>query len=127
MNKPFQRRICNSHRIREPILILLKGFRSLCNVTRSSVLVVAGVVYLSLPFIIINVIIIIVIITITFIINILILLLLWEFLSRAVYCSYEVSWPFGFVPFNFFICLNLIYTTTILCWRTTLSLSFGII
>ena len=127
MNKPFQRRICNSHRIREPILILLKGFRSLCNVTRSSVLVVAGVVYLSLQFIIINVIIIIVIITITFIINILILLLLWEFLSRAVYCSYEVSWPFGFVPFNFFICLNLIYTTTIWCWRTTLSLSFGII
>ena len=53
--------------------------------------------------------------------------LLLEFLSRAVYCSYEVSWPFGFVSFNFFIYLNLIQANTIWCWRTTSILSFGII
>ena len=37
----------------ELFLILLKGLRPLCNVTRSSVLVVAGVLYLPLHFIII--------------------------------------------------------------------------
>ena len=51
-------------------LILLKGFRSLCNVTRSSVLVAVGALYLPLHFIIIVIIIIVVIIDSTFIVNI---------------------------------------------------------
>ena len=62
-----------------------------------------------------------------FLISFLLFLLLLEFLSQAAYCSYEVSWPSGFVSFNFFICLNLIHATTIWCWRTTSILSFGII
>ena len=50
---------------------------------------------------------------------------LLEFLSRAD--SHEVSWPFGFVSFNFFIYLHLIHANTIWCWRTTSILSFDII
>ena len=50
----------------------------------------------------------------------LLFLLSLEFLSRALYCSYEVSWPFGFASFNFFICLNLIHATTSWCWRAAL-------
>ena len=41
------------------------------------------------------------------IISFLLFQLLLEFSSGAVYCSYEVSWQFGFVSFNFFIYLNL--------------------
>ena len=50
-----------------------------------------------------------------FLLFLLLLLLLLEFLSRAVYCSSEVSSLFGFVSFNFFICLNLIHETTMWC------------
>ena len=86
--------------------ILLKALRPLCNATRSSVLVVVGVLYLPLHFIInvvIIVIIIIIIIIITIIVIIILLILplllislllfqlLLQFLSIAIYCSYEVS------------------------------------
>ena len=84
--------------------ILLKALRPLCNATRSSVLVVVGVLYLPLHFIINVVIIVIIIIIIITIIVIIILLilplllislllfqLLLQFLSIAIYCSYEVS------------------------------------
>ena len=74
-------------------MILLKGLRTLCNVTRNSVLVAVGVLYLPLHFIII-VIIIVVVVVVTIVLLILLLLLisflliqlLLEFLSRAVYC-----------------------------------------
>ena len=78
-------------------LILLKGLRPLCNVTRSSVLVAVGVLYLPLHFIIIVVIIVAVVIIIVLLILLLLLIsfllfeLFLEFLSKAVYCSYEVS------------------------------------
>ena len=117
-------------------LILLKGLQPLCNVTRSSMLVAVGVLYLALHFIIIVIIIIIIIVVFVIIVLLILLLLLisfllfqllLEFLSTAVFCSYEVSWPFGFVSFNFFVYLNLIHATTIWCWRTTSILSFGII
>ena len=112
-------------------LILLKGLRPLCNIRRSSVLFAVGVLYLPLHFNIIVIIIVVVIIALLILLLLLIFFLLFqlllEFLSRAVYCSYEVSWPFGFVSFNFFIYLNLIHATTIWCWRTTSILSFGII
>ena len=77
-------------------MILLKGLRTLCNVARSSVLVAVGVLYLPLHFIIV-IIIVAVVVTIVLLILILLLIsfllfrLLLEFLSRAVYCSYEVS------------------------------------
>ena len=52
MNKSFQRHIQSPQSISgELFLILLKGFRSLCNVTRSSVLVVVGVLYMPLHFV----------------------------------------------------------------------------
>ena len=111
-------------------LILLKGLRPLCNVTRNSVLVAVGVLYLSLHFIIIVIIVavvIIVLLLLLLLISFLLFQFLLEFLSRAVYCSYEISWSFGFVSFNFFIYLNLIHVTTIWCWRTTSISSFGII
>ena len=80
---------------------LLKGFRPLCNVTRSSGLVVVGVLYLPLHFIIIIVVIIIVLlILLLLLISFLLFQLLLEFLPRAVYCSYEVSLPFGFVSIS---------------------------
>ena len=60
-------------------------------------------------------------------ISFLLFLLLLEFLSTAVYCSFEVSWPFGFVSFNFFVCLNLVHATAIWGWCTTSILSFDII
>ena len=66
----------------------------LCNVTRSSVLVAVGVLYLPLHFIIIVIIIVVVIIVLLILLLLLISFffqLLLEFLSRAVYCSYEVS------------------------------------
>ena len=78
-------------------MILLKGLRTLCNVARSSVLVAVGVLYLPLHFIIVIIIIVAVVVTIVLLILILLLIsfllfrLLLEFLSRAVYCSYEVS------------------------------------
>ena len=76
-------------------MILLKGFWTLCNVTRSFVLVNVGVLYLPLHFIIIVVIIVVVIIVLLILLLLLISFLLFqlllEFLSRAVYCSYEVS------------------------------------
>ena len=82
-------------------------------------MVAVGVLYLPLHFIIIAIIIIIVVVVIIVLLILLLLLisfllfqLLLEFLSRAVYCSYEVSRPFGFVSFNF-IYLNLIHVTTI--------------
>ena len=58
-------------------------------------------------------------------VSFLLFLLLLEFLSRAVYCSSEASWLFGFTSFNFFICLNLIHATIIWCWRTILILSLA--
>ena len=88
----------------ELFFILLKGFRPLCNVTRSSALLLLLLLLLLLS-----------------------LLISFLVLSRTVYCSYQVSRLFGFVSFNFFICLNLIHATTIWCWRTTSILSFGII
>ena len=72
----------------------LKSLRPLCNVTRSSVLVTVGVLYLPLQFIIIAIIIVVVIvllILLLLLISFLLFQLLLEFLSRAVYCSYEVS------------------------------------
>ena len=78
-------------------LILLKGLRPLCNVTRSSVLVAAGELYLPLYFIIIVIIIVVIVVIVVLLILLLLLIsfllfqLLLEFLSRAVYCSYEVS------------------------------------
>ena len=95
-------------------LILLKGLRPLRSVTRSSVLVAVGVLCLPLHFIIIVVVITVLLILLLLFIILLFQLLL-EFSSRAVYCSYEVSWPFGFVSFNFFIYLNLIHATTVWC------------
>ena len=106
-------------------LILLKDLRTLCNVTRSSVLVAVGVLYLPLHFIVIVIIFVVVIIVLLILLLLLISFLLFqllsEFLWRAVYCSYEVSWAFGFgfVSFNFVIYLNLIHPTTIWCRRTT--------
>ena len=94
-------------------LILLKGLRPLCNVTRSSVLVAVGVLYLPLHFIIIVIIVVAVIIVLLILLLLLISFLLFqlllEFLSRAVYCSYEVSWLFGFV---------LSISSSILTWYT---------
>ena len=77
--------------------MLLKGLWPSCNVTRSSVLVAVGVLYPPLHFIIIVIIIIVAIVIIVLLILLLLLIsfllfqLLLEFLSRAVYCSYEVS------------------------------------
>ena len=71
-------------------LILLKGLRPLCNVTRSSVLVAVGVLYLPLHFIII-VIFTVLLILLLMLISFLLFQFLLEFLSRAVYCFYEVS------------------------------------
>ena len=80
-------------------------------------MVAVGVLYLPLHFIIIAIVIIVVVLNVLLIlllllISFLLFQLLLEFLSRAVYCSYEVSRPFGFVSFNF-IYLNLIHVTTI--------------
>ena len=76
-------------------LILLKGPWPLCNVTRSSLLVAVGVLYLALHFIIIVIIIVVVIIVLLILLllltSFLLFQLLLEFLSRAVYCSYDVS------------------------------------
>ena len=75
-------------------LVLLKGLRPLCNVTRSSVLVAVGVLYLPLHFIIIviiGVVIIVLLILLLLLVSFLLFQLLPEFISRAVYCSYEVS------------------------------------
>ena len=95
-------------------LILLKCVQPLCNVTRSSVLVAVGVLYLPQHFIIIVIIIIVVAIIVLLVlllllISFLLFQLLLEFLSRAVYCSYEVSWLFGFV---------LSISSSILTWYT---------
>ena len=103
-------------------LILLRGLLPLCNVTRSSVLAAVGVLYLPLYFTFIVIFIVVIIIYIALLILLLLSIsfllfqLLLEFFSRAVYCFYEVSWPFDFVSFNFIINLNLIHTTTIWCW-----------
>ena len=82
-------------------------------------LVAVGVLYLPLHFIIIVIIIVVVIILLLILLLLLISFLLFhlllEFLSRAVYCSYEVSLPFGLVSFNLFLYLNLIHVTTIWC------------
>ena len=80
-------------------------------------MVAVGVLYLPLHFIIIAIVIIVVVLNVLLIlllllISFLLFQLLLEFLSRAVYCSYEVSRPFDFVSFNF-IYLNLIHVTTI--------------
>ena len=79
-------------------LILLKSLQPLCNVTRSPVLVFVGVLYLPLHFVIVVIIIVVVVVVIIVLLILLLLLisfllfqLLLEFLSRAVYCSYEVS------------------------------------
>ena len=112
-------------------LILLKGLRPLCSFTRSSVLVAVGVLYLPLHFIIFIIVVVVIIIVLLtlllLLISFLLFRLLLEFLLRAVYCSYEVRWPFGFVSFNFFIYRNPIHATTIWCWRTASILSFDII
>ena len=79
-------------------------------------MVAVGVLYLPLHFIIIVIVIIVVVLNVLLILLLLLISflfqLLLEFLSRAVYCSYEVSRPFDFVSFNF-IYLNLIHVTTI--------------
>ena len=71
--------------------MLLNGLWSLCNVTKSSVLVAVGVLYIPLHFIIIVIIVIVVVVIIVLLILFLLFQLLLEFLSRAVYCSYELS------------------------------------
>ena len=84
MNKPFQRRIQSPHSIlRGLFLMLLKGFPSLCIVTRSSVLVAVGVLYMLLHFIIFVIfiiiiifVIIIIIISISIIITIIIIIII---------------------------------------------------
>ena len=83
-------------------------------------LVAVGVLYLPLHFIIIVIIVVVVgiivlLILLLLLISFLLFKLLSEFLSRAVYCSYEVSLLFGFLSFHFFIYLNLIHATTIWC------------
>ena len=79
MPKPLQRRIQSPRNILKGLfLILRKGFRSLCNVTRSSMLVVVGVLHLPLHFIII-----IVIIAIIIVINMLILLISLVYITRS--------------------------------------------
>ena len=133
MNKPFQRRIQSPHSIlRGLFLMLLKGFPSLCIVTRSSVLVAVGVLYmllhllfllflLLLLFSLSSLLLLVLVLSLLLLsllllsLSFLLFLLLLEFLSRVVYCSYQVSSLFGFVSFNFFICLNLIQATTIWC------------
>ena len=74
-------------------MILLKGLRPFCNVTRSSVLVAVGVLYLPLHFIIIVIVVVIIVLLrlLLLLISFLLFQLLLEFLSRAVYCSYEVN------------------------------------
>ena len=96
-------------------------------------LIVMGVLYLPLHFIILLSLSLLLLssllsllLLLLFLISFLLFLLLLEFLSIAVSCSYKVSWPFGFASFNFFN-LNLIHATTIWCWHTTSILSFGII
>ena len=72
MNKPFQSvyKTLKASQV-ELFLILLKGFQPLHNVTRSSVLIVVGVSYLPLHFVMIVT---IIIITITIIIIIIIII-----------------------------------------------------
>ena len=74
-------------------LILLKDLWPLCNVTRSSVLVAVSVLYLPLHFVVVIVVVVFIVLSILLLLLISFLLfqLLLEFLSRAVYCSYEVS------------------------------------
>ena len=58
-------------------------------------LVVVGVLYLPLHFIII------VIIIITFVVKIIFIIFsITKFLLRRVYYSYEVNWPFGFISIS---------------------------
>ena len=89
-------------------LILIKGFQSLFNVTRSSVLAVVGVLYLSLLFIviiIIIVIIIVIIINITFIINIIFVILI--IIRIFIESSLLFLWGKLTVWFCFFLFLHL--------------------
>ena len=87
-------------------LILIKGFQSLFNVTRSSVLAVVGVLYLSLRFIVIIIIvIIIVIINITFIINIIFVILI--IIRIFIESSLLFLWGKWTVWFCFFLFLHL--------------------
>ena len=95
-------------------LILLKGLQSLFNVTKSSVLVAVGVLYLPLHFIIIVIIVVVVIIVLLILLLLLISfllfqLLLLELLWRALYCSYKVSWLFS---------LFLSISSSVLTWST---------
>ena len=81
----------------ELFVISDNNFQRLYNVTRISVLIIVGTLDLPLHFIIIvlnnNIIFVIFIVT-------------KFFLTRTVYCFYELSWPFGFVSFNFLISLT---------------------
>ena len=87
-------------------LILIKGFQSLFNVTRSSVLAVVGVLYLSLHFIVIIIIILIVIIiNITFIINIIFVILI--IIRIFIESSLLFLWGKWTVWFCFFLFLHL--------------------
>ena len=88
-------------------LILIKGFQSLFNITRSSVLAVVGALYLSLRFIviIIIVIIIVIIINITFIINIIFVILI--IIRIFIESSLLFLWGKLTVWFCFFLFLHL--------------------
>ena len=63
-------------------LILLKDLRTLCNVTRSSVLVAVGVLDLPLHFIVIVIIFVVVIIVLLILLLLLISFLLFQLLSE---------------------------------------------
>ena len=85
----------------ELFLILLKGFRPFCNVTRSSVLVIVGVLYLSLHFIfIVNIIVII-----TFIVNI--IFIVFIIIRIFIKSSLRFLWGKLTVWFCFFQFLHL--------------------
>ena len=95
-------------------LILIKGFQSLFNITRSSVLAVVGALYLSLRFIVIIIIVIIIvivviivviIINITFIINIIFVILI--IIRIFIESSLLFLWGKLTVWFCFFLFLHL--------------------
>ena len=72
--------------------ILLKGFRPLCNITKSSVLVLVGVLIclciLWLLLLILLLLLLLLLILFLILISFLLFLLLLEFLSNAVYCLF---------------------------------------
>ena len=111
------------HSIREELFwYYLKAFGHSVMSQGAPLLVVVGVLYLPLHIIIIVIITIIFIVNIIFVISIIIRIFIT--INLLFLRGKLTVW---FCSFNFFICLNLIHTTTIWCWRTTSILSFGII